>query len=256
MSSKLESNKIEKTEKSYELNNNYFLKKTCIIAYIIDIIAHLYSCYYTIHMIRIPTKAFLMILLFVIYIQSTKKEGRCKTFIYGLLLGWLGDIALIPNHPPQILFVSGVISFLLGHILYICSIFKLVGKKNIINNFLIYLASLVFCLVMCRYQYINYLEHAISSSGCGIFGPGYLMMLGILNSASLFNFFVKKNVNSLVLLGGTIFFWISDFILVLRMFDQPNMILGYFKVMSTYITGQTLICAGLIFEKSKKEKYE
>ena len=66
--------------------------------------------------VRHITKPFLMPLLLLYYfLGSTNLNGL---IIGGILLGWVGDVVLMfPEKPPM--FIIGLGSFLLGHILYV-----------------------------------------------------------------------------------------------------------------------------------------
>ena len=69
------------------------------------------------------TKVFLMPCLALTYYLGCPKEKFSKIILFALLFGCLGDIFIIIKN----LFILGVASFLLGHLLYIFIFFDETG---------------------------------------------------------------------------------------------------------------------------------
>ena len=81
-------------------------------------------------------------------------------------------------------------------------------------------------------------------------GVCYLAMLMILNTTANFYAFTYFNKYTLIICLGSFIFFVSDFILVRKMFYEEN---RYYQIvlMATYILAQSLICYGLAHRKSR-----
>ncbi len=85
-----------------------------------DTLLHLTGCYLRLDGLRAPTKVFLVPFILLLHILIA---GAGYPFvIVGLILGWIGDILLIPKNN-KLCFVLGGSSFLIGHGFYIAAAF-------------------------------------------------------------------------------------------------------------------------------------
>ena len=227
------------------------LLKILFVIYIIDISIHLYCCYNEIINIRKFTKVFLMPLLGLLYYFGTPTERFSKNVLTGVIFGFLGDFFLLVDDPYSILLVPGIISFFTGHILYIVSFLRETGYDNYKRYFIVFL---IICGIIFYGETIafQYLREGFEKRNLMIHGVSYLTLLAVLNITSGFYTFTYFNIYSFLTFFGSFIFFISDFILVRKMFYEYN---KYYQVtlMATYILAQSLICYGLAHRRNKFE---
>ena len=98
----------------------------------------------------------------------------------------------------------------------------------------------------------QYLREGFEKRNLMVHGVSYLTLLAVLNITSGFYTFTYFNIYSFLTFFGSFIFFISDFILVRKMFYEYN---KYYQVtlMATYILAQSLICYGLAHRRNKFE---
>lgn len=94
--------------------------------YLALVSVHLYCCFHAHEDIRKATKVFLMPFLALTYYLGCTKEKFSKVILCAIIFGCLGDLFLIIEN----LFLLGVVSFLVGHLLYIITFLVETGLKN------------------------------------------------------------------------------------------------------------------------------
>ena len=225
----------------------YFL----LIFYIIITIIHLHACYFQQFMVRKSTKVFLMPTLCLLYYTGTAKEKFSKNVLVGIFFGFLGDALLLVDDPFSPLIVPGIVSFFIGHVLYVISFLRETGFYNYKKHFC------VFAIISGIFFYIEkiafkYLREGFTKRDMMLPGVSYLTLLMLLNITSGFYSYTYFNIYSLLTFIGSFIFFVSDFILVRKMFYENN---DYYQIslMATYILGQSLICYGLAHRRNKNE---
>ena len=207
--------------------------------YLAFVSVHLYCCFHAHEDIRKATKVFLMPFLALTYYLGCPKEKFSKVILCAIIFGYLGDLFLIIEN----LFLLGVVSFLVGHLLYIITFLVETGLKNYRKNLF------VFLLVCIIYAYIEsevlrYFRPALLKAG--LWGPLfiYTSILAILNVSSAIYAYCYANIYSILTYIGSLVFFISDCILAKQLFSEYN---RYYQIliMSTYILGQSLISLGM-----------
>ena len=218
--------------------------------YLIIIAIHLYCCYQNIDNIRRFTTVFLMPLLAMLYHTGTLIKKYSKLVLSGIIFGFLGDLFLLAN-PYSPLVIIGLVTFLIGHVLYVISFIREAGFENYKKYFY------VFIIISVIYFYgetvaFQYLKEGFIKRKVMIPGISYLSLLMILNITSGFYMFTYPNIYTFLSFLGSNSFFASDFILVRKMFYETNM---YYQValMTLYILAQSLICYGLAHRKDKTE---
>ena len=220
--------------------------------YLIIVFIHLYSCFYHIESIRRSTKVLLMPMLILIYREITSAENYSKYIINGLLFGFTGDAILLCDGKSSLLTI-GILSFLIGHLLYISLYLREIGRKNFLNK------KIILIIIFIFYSFVTFLTFCGIKIGIlkrGVFYEAtfYLFILEIESCLSCFYFYIKKEKWSFINFLGTNFFWLSDFILIRDLFynDKIKYYLN-FIVMFTYIIGQTFIMLGMSQIKLNKK---
>ena len=210
-----------------------------LVTYLLIVTIHLYCCFHHHEDIRKFTKCLLMPFLALSYYLGCPKEKFSKVILFAILFGYLGDILLLIEG----LFLLGVVSFLVGHLLYIATFFAETGLKNYRKNLL------VFLLVCVVYFYIEtevlgYFRPALVKFG--LWGPlfVYTSILSALNISSALYAYCYRNIYSILAYIGSIIFYVSDCILAKQLFFEYN---KYYQIsiMFTYILGQSLISLGM-----------
>ena len=210
-----------------------------LVTYLLIVTIHLYCCFHHHEDIRKFTKCLLMPFLAMTYYLGCPKEKFSKVILFAILFGYLGDILLLIEG----LFLLGVVSFLVGHLLYIVTFFAETGLKNYRKNLL------VFLLVCVVYFYIEtevlgYFRPALVKFG--LWGPlfVYTSILSALNISSALYAYCYRNIYSILAYIGSIIFYVSDCILAKQLFFEYN---KYYQIsiMFTYILGQSLISLGM-----------
>lgn len=224
---------------------NFFYIIFCI--YIILVFVHLFCCLHHIEDGRKVTKVFLMPFLALTYYMGCPKEKLSKIILLALIFGSLGDIFLIIKN----LFVLGVASFLLGHILYIFIFFDETGLKNYKKNIFVFITV---CLVYlyAENKVLLYFRPALIKEG--LWGPliVYTSILATLNVSSAIYAYCYRNIYSILTYIGSLIFAISDVILAQQLFVKNH---KYYQIiiMTTYILGQSLISLGMANKKNSPE---
>ena len=210
-----------------------------LFLYLVIVIVHLYCCFHHLEEVRKVTKCFLMPFLALTYYLGCPKEKLSKIIIIAIIFGCLGDVFLIIEG----LFLLGVVSFLVGHLLYIITFLVETGIKNYRKNLFVFL---LVCLVYVylESEVLKYFRPAIIKAG--LWGPlfVYAIILGGLNISSAIYAYCYANFYSVLTYIGSLIFAISDCILAKQVFLEKSKYQETF-IMFTYILGQSLICFGM-----------
>lgn len=223
---------------------NLGMHKTRIALYffglvsILDLLGILFEVPLFIH----TFKPLIIISLVILYVFSVK--NRNKTYIVALFFSFLGDSLLM--YEGQFYFISGLLSFLSAHILFILIVLKGLNKPSKLNwfqaasPFILYLILLIFLLKDdLKSMLIPVVIYAITIGFFGIF--------------TFVDYLQKRTIQSKTMLIGAVLFIISDSILAIQKFHTSNELFP-FLIMFTYIFAQYLIYKALVL-KDVKTKY-
>jgi uncharacterized membrane protein YhhN len=184
--------------------------------------------------LRIITKPLIILSLMIYY--SFVVENENHIYLAALFFCFLGDIFLIFN--TELNFILGLVSFLIGHILFIVIVVKLLTKSTGIQKII---SLLPFTILFAGLMYL------LKDNLGGMLIPVivYGLTISAFGVVALLNYMTEKSVTNLVLLGGALFFILSDSIIALGKFLQYE---KYFPllIMTTYILAQYLICKFMI----------
>ena len=222
--------------------SNFFYIILCF--YIIIVIVHLFCCFHHIEDIRKATKVFLMPFLAFTYYLGCPKEKFSKIILLALVFGCLGDIFLNIRN----LFVFGVASFLLGHLLYIFLFFSETGFKNFKKNIFVFIGVCIVYLY-AENKVLLYFRPALIKAG--VWGPliVYTSIIATLNVSSAIYAYCYRNIYSILTYIGSLVFFISDVVLAQQLFME-NKKHYQIIIMTTYILGQSLISLGMANKKN------
>lgn len=153
-------------------------------------------------------------LCFVLLAFYFYKEDR-KLVFYALCLDALGDFILILRNVSKkhkdLIFVSGTISFFIGHILlsiYLISLNRSALKLGIIINLILF-----FCLAL------YFLRTLTAPIGMKMLGASYLFMIMFTSGLSISNYIGINSSANLLFMIASIIFISSDLILMAHKFN-------------------------------------
>ncbi len=184
------------------------------------------------------TKPLLMPLLALYY--ALNNQNINGLILGGILLGWVGDVTLMwPKN--EKCFIVGLGSFLLGHILYIITFFKIAGDLSYFKpiNYLVLIAYGAFFIGMLRY-----LKGSLGEMKIPVIL--YMTLILVMSFASFVLLFLPESTITNILTYkwlpflGSLLFIASDSLLANQLFKKP------FKndqvlIMITYIFAQFCI---------------
>jgi uncharacterized membrane protein YhhN len=187
-----------------------------------------------------------LIFLFLINIRPALYSLH-SLVLAGLIFSWAGDIALeVPLNNGN-MFITGLVCFLLAHIMYLTLFFRTPGNNIIFKQRIYLLIPILIYGFALGYYLFNDLG--------GMRIPVIIYTIVILTMlAGAVNRLEKVNrVSYLLVLAGAIMFVISDSAIAVNKFSN------HFKsseivIMSTYILAQYLIIIGYI--KQFRETYD
>jgi uncharacterized membrane protein YhhN len=198
--------------------------------------------------VRYFSKPLIVISLLALLIYHTNLKGRfAKRIGLGLLFGLAGDIFLLFDD----YFIFGLVSFLIGHILYMLAFYLDYKVNKTIHELYTKNALLgfgFFTVLFCG---------ALWPSLGALKIPVVIYALAIsLMGVTAFSRFGRVNLISYRLIAiGAILFVLSDAVLAVNKF-MYNFSLSGFVIMATYMAAQYLITVGTIGRKLKKKVEE
>ena len=175
-------------------------------------------------------KGCLVPLILAVYISSA--NTILLLIVLALVLGWIGDILLLKTSN-LLRFKLGLVSFLIGHVLYIVTLFKYAQPLNIVV--LIISAVVAACYGIFIFKVIH------SPHEMRIPVMVYEVILLTMAVFALQFFLAQGEMLGAFVFIGSICFVASDTMLTLLTFRKINL---YVLVMITYIAAQLLITMG------------
>lgn len=210
-------------------------KSVIYIGFVVLSIIHIISIKNNNKTCRVATKILIIPTLLIIYLINVNTPNMY--LISGLAFGFLGDVFLISSNKK--FFITGLFSFLIGHIFYIITFLNDIYFVNMPFYLFFLLILYVFCDVLVYKEIMPYVKSMKK--------PAFIYLI-VITSMS---FFSLMRINSsygyrfwLPFLGSVLFI-LSDSMLAYNKFIKKNKEREIF-VMITYILAQTLIMLGYI----------
>ncbi|CAN5371821.1 lysoplasmalogenase [soil metagenome] len=190
-------------------------------------------------MVHLVTKPLIMLSLTGYYWINA--ERRSLTFILALLFCWLGDVLLMFESTAALFFIFGLLSFLMGHLLYMISYRKL--RDDDISHELLWTQKVRFSIpiVLIGTGLITVLFPTLGILKIPVLI--YSMVLVGMVMTALFRYGRTSLLSFWLVFAGAAFFMISDSLLAINKFYAP-LPFGGFMIMLTYIGAQYLIVQG------------
>lgn len=211
-----------------------------VLFFIIVIVELVFGSTESLSQLHYFSKPLIIIALIVFFYKQSKhlnKSIRVITLL-ALMFSLIGDVLLMFVNKSANFFMSGLVAFLIAHIMYISVFYKsrnkTANKLPIIVILLIYASGLFYFLI----------------DGLGeMLIPVLLYLLVILTMAT--TAFIRKRSNrdsyKLVFVGA-VFFMISDSLLALNKFYEP-LPFSNISIILTYALAQYLIVLGILKQK-------
>jgi uncharacterized membrane protein YhhN len=174
--------------------------------------------------------------------------ARSRLFFVALFFCWLGDVLLIFQSNDPLFFISGLASFLAGHIVYIfCyrqlqtspSSKELLGSQKVRFAFPIILAGTG--LVTILYPFLGALRIPVMI---------YALAITLMALTALFRYGRTNSKSFLLIFIGAVLFMVSDSLLAINKFHHAFSAAGAL-VMLTYSVAQFLIVEGALAHEKK-----
>ena len=223
-----------------------------LILYIIDAMATMYAEHVGLTTLLYATKILLMPLMALYLFSQTKNIAQHKFIYLALIFSWLGDILLMfprtDTEPDKakLLFVLGLISFLIAHINYIIHFVKEIKDKPkatlIIEKPYLVLPFIAYAIVM-----LSVLFPRLASMKFPVTVYTIIILLMVMAAFNRKNL-VNPTSFALVFIGAVIFV-ISDSCIAFNVFYKPFE-LARFAIMATYTTAQFLSVYGVLKAKN------
>ncbi len=225
------------------------MKKITLYLFVLVAIVHLISVTFDFVIISLITKPLIVATLLFYYLVNT--THRSILFVTALAFCWLGDALLMFQSEQPIFFMGGLVSFLIGHVLYIFCYRQMrnntsnsgfLGPQKIRYSLPIILAGTG--LVVILYPSLGELTIPVMI---------YALVLTIMVLQGLFRLgFTGKQSFTLVFIGA-LFFMVSDSVLAINKFLEP-LPFASLSIMFTYIIAQYLIVEGTIAHHRNSSK--
>lgn len=176
-----------------------------------------------------------LILLYMVRVKS-----RNYWYVAAMFFSFLGDVLLLDKNN---MFLYGIAAFLITQLLYVLIIAKGLTRSDFKTKALALLPFLIFFIGLI----------SILKDGLGEFLIPviiYGLAISIFGFVSLLNYLLKKDQASLSLLIGAVLFILSDSMIALHKFYEPQAIYPA-AIMITYIAAQFLIFGYMIKQSEK-----
>jgi len=204
------------------------------VLFFIAAIADVYAILSKNETLEIFAKPMLLTLLVVVYLVSTKKP--LFWYVLGMFFCFVGDVLLMFKGAN--FFMYGLASFLVAHIVYI----------KVTSNFLqqeltVKMISSAFPFVILFGALLYLIKDNLGEMLIPVVVYG--ITISTFGSVALLNYRSEKSTENSWLLIGAVIFILSDSLIALNKFHEPNELYGV-TIMITYILAQFLICKAMI----------
>ena len=175
-----------------------------------------------------------MISLFYAIKHNVKNLKFTMIMVVGLFFAMLGDVLL------ELEFIVGALFFAVGHIFYFvayCTLSKFTWL-DLIPAACIFVPALLLLTIGPWFSFGGALMQVVC-----IF---YALIISCMVGKAIMNFIKTKSLLSLIIMIGSILFFISDFVLVFNVFSDVSKSFS-FMCLCTYYPAECLLAISLLF---------
>jgi uncharacterized membrane protein YhhN len=214
------------------------MKKIILIIFYLASVGSLAAGLMELQLLNYIAKPLIMISLGAFYFVSTK-EGRSGLVIGAILCSLAGDVFLLDGN----YFIAGLISFLLGHVLYVFA-YKQHRHEDFENALSgVHRVRLAFPIILAGSGLVIVLYPVLGDLKVPV--VVYAAVLVTMVLTSLFRYGRTSPQSFWMVFVGAALFMISDSVLAINKFLQP-VAMASFWIMLTYCVAQLLIVQGLL----------
>ena len=180
-----------------------------------------------------------------------RASKRSFTFITALFFCWAGDVLLLFQTKVEIFFILGLLTFLIGHVLYILAYqqFRWNDKKN--ELIATQKIRFSFPIVLAGTGLIVILFPLLGDFKIPVLV--YAIALMVMVMTALFRYGRTTDRSFWMVFGGAAIFMSSDSLLAINKFYSPIYLSGFF-IMLTYTIAQYLIVVGVLSHKEEIQR--
>lgn len=177
--------------------------------------------------------------------SGVSADSLGKKIFIGLIFGMVGDILLnlrfVFKEIGQKIFLVGILSFLIGHILYLAALVPLAGAN---------LLSDVFVGAILAITLLSYIFKTMDvKTAFKIFGVFYLGAVIIMTVIAVQVAISTQNVHDIVYAVGAVLFTASDIVLIFNTFSGVTKFSLRITNLSLYYAGQLMIAGSLFLAR-------
>jgi uncharacterized membrane protein YhhN len=222
------------------------MKKLALLLFILSVIGVFVFEFTQIPVIHFISKPLIVISLLIYYYAGTLREDRSPMFILALIACLAGDVFLMsPEY-----FVPGLVSFLVGHVLYIFAYRQHQNDDDVDSLRGIQRARLAFPIVLAGTGLVVVLYPVLGNMQIPVMI--YAAVITIMTLTALFRYGRTSSRSFWLVFMGAVLFMISDSVLAFNKFLEPIGHAGLY-IMSTYMAAQFLIVEGIMNHPSQGE---
>jgi uncharacterized membrane protein YhhN len=215
------------------------MKKVALFLFLISAVGVLLAQLLAIELLFMVTKPLIMVSLLFYYLSSAEQGYRSRVLVLAIVFSFAGDVLLMKEE----YFISGLIAFLISHILYIFAYRELSSEDSgdALNG--LQRARLAFPIILAGSGLVVILFPVLGDLKIPVIL--YAAVLAFMVITALFRFGRTIPSSFWMVFAGAVLFMISDSILAINKFLSPVTSSGVL-IMSTYMAAQFLIIQGLL----------
>ena len=183
-------------------------------------------------------------LAFYLFKESNMKVGFNRLVFAGLIFSLFGDVLLLYSGSDVFLFLYGLVSFLIAHILYSSAFFRDFKNKPQESKYFGHL--ILFLMGVFSMSYYSIIRDYLNDFRIPVLA--YIFVISIMAILSGYRYRRVNLLSFRLICFGASFFVISDAALAYMKFVEPYSFAGIL-IMLTYMIAQFLITLGTIERK-------
>ena len=195
-------------------------------------------------------KPLIMIGLIGHYLVMSPK--RSVLFLVALVFCWLGDVLLIFVTSNELFFMGGLVSFLIGHIIYIFCYRQLQGNQNLNELLGSQKVRFAFPIILAGTGLVVILYPSLGELKIPVMV--YALAITLMTLSALFRYGRTSKKSFGFIFFGAILFMTSDSLLAINKFKEPFSAAGTL-IMLTYCLAQFFIVDGALAHEKKYFQY-
>jgi uncharacterized membrane protein YhhN len=219
------------------------MKKIALILFAVATAGVLLSSLVKIWIVYVICKPMIMVSLLFYYLFSTQHTERSRALFLAIVFSFVGDVLLMNES----YFISGLIAFLLSHVMYIFAYRQYRNEPNEGSLQGLQRLRLAFPVILGGTGLIVILYPVLNDLRIPVIIYAVVLMLMVITA--IFRMGRTDQSSFWMVVGGAVLFMVSDSILAINKFLDPIPMAGFW-IMATYIPAQYLIVRGLVEHRS------